>query len=105
MCGLCGILTGEAHWADRSPLMLADESSWLRRQERHRRVVYLNRILRAFACSVSDWEGSKYRLSTFTGKTELAEDLAQLWASVERLTGHRPDPLSEPVLQRISTTA
>jgi hypothetical protein len=105
MCGLCGILTGEAHWADLSPLMPVDDRSWLRRQERQRRVIYLNRILRAFACSVSDWQGSKYQLSTFTGKTELAEDLAQLWAGVERLTGRRPDPLSEAVLERVSASA
>jgi len=105
MCGLCGILSGEAHWADLAPQGSADERSRLGRRERLGRVAYLNRVLGAFACSVSDWQGCRYQVSTFTGKSELPENLAELWASVERLTGIKPDPLSEDVLRRISGDA
>ncbi|MER1967576.1 hypothetical protein [Castellaniella sp. GW247-6E4] len=66
-----------------------------------RRVAYLNRVLVAFSCSVSDWQGSKYLLSTFTGKTELVDNLGQLWPAVERLTGGIADPLSPAVLERL----
>lgn len=101
MCGLCGILSGEAHWADLAPHESANERVRLGRRERLGRIMYLNRVLGAFACSVSDWQACKYQVSTFTGKTELPENLAELWASVERLTGIKPDPLSESVLERM----
>lgn len=101
MCGLCGILGGEDHWSDLLPLADETELSRVRRDERRRRVQYLNRVLGAFACSVSDWQGSKYQLSTYTGKTELVDNLAQLWDAVERLSGHRPDPLSAAVQERL----
>ena len=105
MCGLCGILGGEDHWADLLPQADGDALSRLRRLERARRVQYLNQVLRAFACSVSDWQGSKYLLSTFTGKTELVENLPELWSAVERLSGHSPDPLSPQVGERLATRA
>src|SRR5690606_15986225 len=102
----CGILGTEAHWADLvSHASGDDDSSRLGRRERLQRVAYLNRLLRAFACSVSDWQGSKYQISTFTGKTELAEDLTDCWLTVERLTGIRPDPLSSAVLRRMGQSA
>src|SRR5690554_2229474 len=102
MCGLCGILGSEDHWADLLPLADETELSRVRRNERQRRVRYLNGVLGAFSCSVTDWQGSKYLLSTFTGKTELVDDLGQLWAAVERLAGHAADPLSPAVHERIS---
>lgn len=101
MCGLCGILGGEDHWSDLLPQADEAELQRLRRNERRRRVLYLNRVLGAFACTVSDWQGAKYQVSTYTGKTELVDNLSQLWAAVERLSGHRPDPLAPQVLQRL----
>ncbi len=105
MCGLCGILGDDRHWADLWPLADADELARIHRNERQRRVKYLNRVLGAFSCSVSDWQGSKYQLSTFTGKTELVDNLTQLWDCVERLSGCPADPLSERVLDRLRSTA
>jgi len=102
MCGLCGMLGGEAHWSDLLPRGDQDEIARLRRAERSRRVQYLNRVLGAFSCSVSDWQGSKYLLSTFTGKTELVDNLAQLWSAVERLSGQVPDPLAPAVHERLA---
>lgn len=97
MCGLCGILGGQEHWSDFLPAANGARPARLRRNERVRRASYLNTVLRAYGCSVSDWQGSKYQVSTFTGKTELVDDLGQLWAAVERLTGRIPDPLSVDV--------
>ena len=101
MCGLCGILGGDDHWSDLLPLADEAERARVRREERRRRVQYLNQVLGAFACSVSDWQGSKYLISTYTGKTELIDNLAQLWPAVERLSGHLPDPLSPAVHARL----
>lgn len=101
MCGLCGILGGEDHWSDLLPLADEAELARVRRAERRRRVQYLNRLLGAFACTVSDWQGSKYQVSTYTGKTELVDNLAQVWLAVERLSGHRPDPLAAAVQERL----
>lgn len=99
MCGLCGILGGDDHWSDRLPVS-EEHITQTRRAERRRRVDYLNTVLAAFACTVSDWQG-KYLVGTYTGKTELVDNPAQLWAAVERLTGHAPDPLAPAVLGRL----
>lgn len=101
MCGLCGILGREDHWSERLDTADADGVSHIRRRERMTRVRYLNGVLRAFSCSVSDWQGARYLISTFTGKTELADDLGQIWSAVERLTGQKVDPLSDSVLNRL----
>lgn len=102
MCGLCGILGGEDHWSDLLPSADDAELSRVRRAERRDRVRYLNQILGAFACTVTDWQGCKYQVSTFTGKTELVDNLGQIWAAVERLSGHVPDPLTPAVQARLA---
>jgi hypothetical protein len=101
MCGLCGILGAEAHWADSSGLEEPDEFAAVRRKERQARVLYLNRLLRLFGCTVSDWQGSAYLLNTFTGKTEIVDNLTALWSAVERLSGRRPDPLAANLLDHL----
>ncbi len=101
MCGLCGILGREDHWSELLGATAADEISHIRRRERLTRVRYLNRVLCAFSCSVSDWQGARYLISTFTGKTELADDLGQIWSAVERLTGQKVDPLLGSLLNRL----
>lgn len=104
MCGLCGILGGDEHWSDLLPEDVRQSRVATRRAERHQRIAYLNTVLAAFSCKVSDWQGGKYVLSTYTGKTELVDNPAQLWAAVERLTGAVPDPLSGRVLERLSAS-
>jgi hypothetical protein len=101
MCGLCGMLGSEAHWTDAGSPASEDEHAQVRRRERQLRVACLNRVLRAFACSVSDWQSRAYLVSTFTGKTEIVENLAQLWPAVERLSGRRVDPLAADLLDRL----
>lgn len=103
MCGLCGILGGASHWTDLAGAATADALARAGRIERQARVNYLNRILGAYGCTVSDWQGSVYLLSTYTGKTELVSNLPLLWSAVERLTGHRADPLAANMLVRLRT--
>lgn len=101
MCGLCGTLGSEDHWSELLGSADAAELARIRRRERLVRVGYLNRVLRAFSCSVTDWQGVRYCVSTFTGKTELVDNLGQLWVAVERLTGIPVDPLSQRVLGQL----
>lgn len=101
MCGLCGMLGGQAHWSDAGNPASDDEAARTRHRERQLRVARMNRVLRGFACTVSDWQGHAYLLSTLTGKTEIVDNLAQLWPAVERLSGRRPDPLATDLLERL----
>ena len=104
MCGLCGMLAGDEHWSDQTPGAEAAAHTVARRAHRRRRVQLLNQVLAAYSCSLTDWQGSKYLVSTYTGKSELVEDLAQLWAAVERMTAHKADPLSPGVLNRLGAS-
>ena len=101
MCGLCGMLGAEAHWADAGGAADDAASSHARRRQRQQRVSRLNRVLRAYACTVSDWQGQAYLLGTLTGKTEVIDNLAQLWPAVERLSGRPVDPLNPQLLERL----
>jgi hypothetical protein len=102
MCGLCGLLGSDAHWTDAGSFADPAGRARVRLAERQARVAYLNRMLRVFGCTVSDWQGTAYLLSTLTGKTEIVDNLASLWAALERLSGHRPDPLADKLLERVA---
>jgi hypothetical protein len=95
------MLGGDAHWTDAGRPASEDELAQVRRRQRQLRVAYLNRLLPAFACTVSDWQNHAYLISTFTGKTEIVDNLAQLWPAVERLSGRRVDPLAADLLDRV----
>ncbi|MDB5777170.1 MAG: hypothetical protein JWP38_3303 [Herbaspirillum sp.] len=101
MCGLCGMLGGEAHWSDAGRAASDEDLTRTRHRERQLRVAQLNRVLRGFSCTVSDWQGHAYLLSTLTGNTEIIDNLAQLWPAVERLSGRIADPLAADVLARL----
>src|SRR4051812_7191457 len=100
MCQLCGVLGGNAHWADavsRPGTYTRNASPIERRRERTRRVRVANRILTRFGMSLVDWQGTAFLLSTRTGKTEIIGDLGHLWPAAERLSGRVCDPLALPV--------
>lgn len=104
MCSLCGILGGNEHWADavaRPGVYTRAANGIDRRRERARRVVIANRILGHFALTISDWQGTKYLLSTRTGKTEIIDDLGHLWPAAERLAGRPIDPLDSLLISRM----
>jgi hypothetical protein len=104
MCSLCGVLGGSDHWADaaaRPGVYTRAADPITRRRERANRVRIANQVLALFGLRLSDWQGTSYLLATLTGKTEIVDDLAHLWAAAERLTGRPCDPLDETLLTRL----
>ena len=105
MCSLCGILLGRGHWADASsnPQAFAGRAethTWHRdRQERTRLV---NRVLKHYGLSLSDWAATSYVLSGNTGRTVLIDNLSELWTAAEALSARDCDPLDESLLAALS---
>lgn len=96
MCSLCGVIGGNDHWADavaRPGIYTRATNSVSRRRERASRVRLANRILKGFGLTLSDWQGTSFVLATLTGRSELVDDLAHLWAVAEHLVGRPIDPL------------
>jgi hypothetical protein len=96
MCALCGVLGGEGDWTDASGLAIPAAPA-TRRAQRHQRVRLANSVLRQFGLVLADWQGAKYQLSSRTGRTELVDNLAQVWQAAERILGRACDPL-DPLL-------
>jgi len=104
MCSLCGILGGNEHWADavaRPGVYTRNVERIDRRRERANRVAAANRVLSAYALSLSDWQGSSYVLASRTGKSEVIEDLGHLWPAAERMIGRACDPLDPDLIARV----
>ena len=101
MCGLCGMLGGKAHWTDPSgtPELFAGRTvTHTARRDRLDRVGLVNKVLSHYKLSLKDWSGSQYILRTSTGKTALVDNLSQMWAEAEKMTGHEMDPLDPHLL-------
>ena len=108
MCSLCGVLGGNEHWADavaRPGIYTRNVERIDRRRERANRVRAANRILAAYALSLSDWQGSSYVIASRTGKSEVIEDLGHLWPAAERLSGRLCDPLDPDLIARIEAAS
>jgi hypothetical protein len=106
MCALCGVMGGDDHWADavaRPGIFTRNTGTAERRRERTRRVALANLVLRQYGMRLGDWQGSSYMLSTATGRTEIVESLAHLWASAEKLSGRACDPLDPDLVERLET--
>jgi hypothetical protein len=100
MCGLCGLLGGDAHWAEG-----AGWTAETRRAERLRRVGLINAALGHYGLAVADWQGARYLLSSRTGRTEIVADLAELWRMAERMLGRGCDPLDPALVARLEKAA
>ncbi|OAM29199.1 hypothetical protein A7P95_04435 [Eikenella longinqua] len=94
MCGLCGLFGEQNHWSTRLEHSSQSSDAVLRRRLRAQRTACLNRMLAPQRLTVSDWQGSSYQISSATGKTELADNLSQIWLAVEKITGRPFDPLA-----------
>ncbi len=99
MCSLCGVLGGRGHWTDDVSHGGAETT---RRAERQRRMRLANAVLGQYGLALTDWTGASYVLATRTGRTAMVDDLTELWAAAEDLTGRRCDPLDEALLARLS---
>ncbi|HML06890.1 MAG TPA: hypothetical protein VK430_02020 [Xanthobacteraceae bacterium] len=61
----------------------------------------VNVVLAQFSLHVADWQGAKYQLTTRTGRTELVDNLAQVWQAAERIIGRACDPLEPALIARL----
>jgi hypothetical protein len=100
MCGLCGILGIEGDWTD-APAVPFSNARATPRAARLRRVQVVNRILVKFGLELSDWQGAQYQLTSRTGRTEIVDNLAQVWQAAERILGRACDPLDAALIERI----
>jgi hypothetical protein len=101
MCALCGVLGGAEHWTDavvRPGVFTRNTDAASRRRERTSQVAAANRVLKYYRVSLADWQGTAFVLSTVTGKTEIVDNLGQLWPAVERMTGKLCDPLGAELI-------
>ena len=106
MCALCGVLGSAEHWADahaRDGVFTRNTTPAERRRERARRVVLANRVLQHFGLTLRDWQGRAFLLATRTGRSEIVDGLAHLWAAAERLRGRACDPLDPALLAKLDT--
>jgi hypothetical protein len=100
MCGLCGVLGNEADWTHApGAAFFGVAATW--RAQRLERVRVANLILTQFGLSLTDWEGTKYQLSNRTGRTEIVDNLAQVWQAAERILGRACDPLDPLLVARL----
>ncbi|WP_159014905.1 hypothetical protein [Acidisoma sp. S159] len=104
MCGLCGIVGTAPHWTDGVPAPSPPDTP-TRRRERQERVRGLNRVLRPFGLTASDWQGSAYIIATYTGRSEIVDNAAHLWQAAARLCGRACDPLDAGLLERLEKEA
>jgi len=100
MCGLCGVLGGEGDWTD-GPQMPISGARATRRAQRFHRVRVINLVLAQFGLHLADWQGAKYQLSSRTGRTEIVDNLAQVWQAAERILGRACDPLEPRLVARM----
>ena len=100
MCSLCGVLGGRGHWTDRAsnPEAFRARAPSTVAAERQRRTRLVNRVLGHYALSLADWPAGAFVLRSHTGKTELVDNLTELWGAAEALAGRACDPLDGDLL-------
>ena len=105
MCGLCGILGGKAHWTDTAAtpeVFSARGVTHTAQRERFDRAELVNRVLAHYRLSLKDWSGAQYVLRSGTGKTALVDNLSQMWAEAEKMTGREIDPLDPGLISGLT---
>ena len=105
MCSLCGILGGRGHWTESasSPEVFAGRAEvHTAGRERQQRTRILNVVLGHYGLSVSDWTAGRSVLRSATGRTALVDNVGELWAAAERLTGRPLDPLDPALLAALA---
>jgi hypothetical protein len=100
MCGLCGVLGSEGDWTER-PAASVSGAPTTRRAQRLERVRAANVVLTQFGLILADWQGAKFQLSSRTGRTEIVDNLTQVWQAAERILGRACDPLDPWLVARM----
>ena len=94
MCGLCGMFDDGRRWLDAAANL--DPGAF--RRERLSRVAIIRQVLAPLRIGVDDWEGACFLVRGPTGKTEIVDNLFDLWRKAEALSGRKLDPLSADAL-------
>lgn len=102
MCEVCAIFGAGEHWSDFSRarnerLPVGDIQHY--RLERRRRIAMINRLLEPSGGRCEDWDGEAFLVLDRGGRSQVAQNLTDLWPVVEKLTGCRVDPLAPSFAQ------
>jgi hypothetical protein len=106
MCGACAVLNNAPDWVDRvgNPEGIGHGENLTRGAERHRRVGFINVLLRPTRMKLFDL-GNNLSLQSPTGRVEIVEGLAHVWAAADRLSTHPVDPLDVEQIEAIESLA
>ena len=108
MCGFCAVLSGTPHWSETASDAGDREietAGHVWRLGRQRRLRVVNAVLAHFACRVDDWMGAQLLVSTQRGRTEVVEQLPQVWQVVESIAQRPLDPLDPALLAALRAAA
>ena len=102
MCGLCGLL-GVVHWTETSshPDAFTGERRRTIRAERLHRARIVNAALAPLGLKVTDFQASRYVLSSPTGRTRIVDDIQAVWGAVEEVRQGAVDPLDPAYLDAL----
>jgi hypothetical protein len=101
MCVLCTEATIQIHWTDRQ---LSGYSLQTRRQDHNYRVQLLNKVLSYYGLNVDNWNGVKFIIRDKKGRSEIVQDLAELWEKANGLVKNDLDPLDEGFIAFMTNT-
>lgn len=104
MCGACAVLNNSPDWLDRvgNPEGIGHGENLTRGAERQRRVELVNLLLRPTRMRLVDL-GNNLSLHAPTGRVEIVEGLAHVWAAADRLLPDSVDPLDVEQLHAIES--
>ncbi len=101
MCGFCAVFTGIPHWTETASDAGDQEDaadSHTRRLARQRRVALINTVLAHYGCRIDDWMSGQYLVSSQRGRTEIVNQLPEVWRVVEDIAQRSLDPLDPALL-------
>lgn len=105
MCILCGEFVDQIHWTDMERRQLDTVVSGQFQRERKRsrllRTNFCNDLLHLYGLSLSEWNNTRFILSNKKGKTEVVQNLSQIWEKAEEMIGYPIDPLDETILNQL----
>jgi hypothetical protein len=101
MCVLCSEATIQIHWTDRH---LSGYGSQTRRQDHNHRVQLLNKVLSYYGLKVDNWNGLKFIIRDKKGRSEIVQDLAELWEKANGLVRCDLDPLDDGFIAFMTNT-
>ena len=104
MCGACAVLNNAPDRVDRvgNPEGIGHSENLTRGAQRHRRVELVSLLLRPTRMKLFDL-GNNLSLQAPTGRVEIVEGLAHVWAAADRLSPSPVDPLDIEQLSAIKS--